>query len=101
MSSEAAVSPAPPRAREAEARRRLSLAQYVGFLPALVLYGAFFAVPLALIVAYSFWKVVDYNVVHDWTVDNYRYFFSVPTYVSTMWATAWVAGLSTLLTIAI
>src|SRR5207249_12216507 len=58
-------------------------------------------VPLALIVAYSFWKVVDYNVVHDWTVDNYRYFFSVPTYVSTMWATAWVAGLSTLLTIAI
>jgi len=99
MTEQAAVSPLPP--REAEARRRLSLTQYVGFLPALVLYGAFFAVPLALIVAYSFWKVVDYNVVHDWTLENYRYFFSVPTYVTTMWATAWVAGLSTLLTIAI
>jgi ABC-type spermidine/putrescine transport system permease subunit I len=99
MSEEAVVSPLPP--REAEARRRLSLAQYVGFLPALVLYGAFFVVPLGLIVAYSFWKVVDYNVVHDWTVGNYRYFFSVPTYVTTMWATAWVAGLSTALTIAI
>jgi ABC-type spermidine/putrescine transport system permease subunit I len=99
MSEEAVVSPLPP--REAEARRRLSLTQYVGFLPALVLYGAFFVVPLGLIVAYSFWKVVDYNVVHDWTLGNYRYFFSVPTNVTTMWATACVAGLSTALTIAI
>ena len=99
MSEEAVVSPLPP--REAQARRRLSLTQYAGFLPALVLYGAFFVVPLGLIVAYSFWKVVDYNVVHDWTLGNYRYFFSVPTYVTTMWATAWVAGLSTALTIAI
>jgi len=98
MSSEAAASPTLPRA---EARRRLSLTQYTGFLPALVLYGAFFAVPLGLIVAYSFWKVVDYNVVHEWTFGNYRYFFSVSTYVTTTWATAWVAALSTALTIAI
>jgi ABC-type spermidine/putrescine transport system permease subunit I len=81
--------------------RRIAPAQYVGFLPALVLYGAFFAVPLGLIVAYSFWKVVDYNIVHEWTFGNYRYFFSVPTYVKTTWATAWVAVLSTLLTIVI
>jgi spermidine/putrescine transport system permease protein len=100
MSEGAVASPAPPRQAGA-ARRRLSLTQYGGFLPALVLYGAFFAIPLALIVAYSFWKVVDYNVVHDWTLDNYRYFFSVPTYVTTVWATAWVAALSTALTIAI
>src|SRR2546421_10934608 len=100
MTTEAAASPLPPREAEA-ARRRFSLGEYVGFLPALVLYGAFFAVPLGLIVAYSFWKVVDYNVVHDWTVGNYRYCFSVPTYVTTTWATAWVAALSTALTIAI
>jgi spermidine/putrescine transport system permease protein len=100
MSSGAVVSPAQPRGAEA-ARRRLSLTQYAGFLPALVLYGAFFAVPLGLIVAYSFWKVIDYNVVHDWTFGNYRYFFSVSTYVTTTWATAWVAALSTALTIAI
>jgi ABC-type spermidine/putrescine transport system permease subunit I len=99
MSEGAAVSSLPP--REAEARRRLSLTQYVGFVPALVLYGAFFVVPLGLIVAYSFWKVVDYNVVHAWNLGNYRYFFSVPTYVATMWATVWVAALSTALTIAI
>ena len=65
--------------------------QYAGFLPALVLFGLFFALPLGLIVAYSFWETVDYNVVHHWTFDNYRYFFSVSTYVSTMWATIWVA----------
>jgi ABC-type spermidine/putrescine transport system permease subunit I len=100
MTTEAAASPLPPREAEAT-RRRLSLAQYTGFLPAIVLYGTFFAVPLGLIVAYSFWKVVDYNVVHEWTVGNYRYFFSVPTYVTTTWATAWVAALSTVLTIAI
>jgi spermidine/putrescine transport system permease protein len=81
--------------------RRFALAEYAGFAPALVLYGAFFAVPLGIVVAYSFWKVVDYNVVHDWTFDNYRYFFSVPTYVRTLWATVWVSVLATVLTIAV
>jgi len=54
-----------------------------------------------LIVCYSFWKTVDYNVVHDWTVENYRYFFSVPTYASTLWATVWVSVAATALTLAI
>ena len=73
-------------------------AQYAGFVPALVLFGLFFLVPLGLIVCYSFWQTVDYNVVHDWTLDNYRYFFSVPTYVSTLWATIWVSVAATALT---
>ena len=94
--------PAPALARE---RTRLlragSLGQYVGFVPAIVLFGAFFALPLALIVAYSFWQTVDYNVVHHWTLGNYRYFFSVTTYVSTMWATIWVAVLATAITIGV
>jgi spermidine/putrescine transport system permease protein len=57
----------------------------------------FFLVPLGLIVCYSFWTTVDYNVVHDWTLDNYHYFFSVPTYVSTFWATVWVSFAATAL----
>jgi ABC-type spermidine/putrescine transport system permease subunit I len=81
--------------------RRFSFSEYAGFIPAVVLYGLFFAVPLAIVVAYSFWEVVDYNVVHNWTLDNYRYFFSVPTYVTTLWATLWVSVLATALTIAI
>jgi ABC-type spermidine/putrescine transport system permease subunit I len=75
--------------------------QYLGFLPAIALYGLFFFVPLGLIVAYSFWQTVDYDVVHDWTFDNYHYFFSVSTYVSTMWATIWVSLAATALTIAV
>jgi ABC-type spermidine/putrescine transport system permease subunit I len=82
-------------------RRLASLAQYAGFLPAICLFGLFFAAPLGLIVAYSFWETIDYNVVHHWTFDNYHYFFSVSTYVSTMWATVWVAVLSTAITIGI
>src|SRR5437867_105967 len=77
------------------------LGEYAGFGPALVLFGVFFLVPLGLIVCYSFWQTVDYNVVHHWTVDNYRYFFSVPTYVSTMWATVWVSVAATALTLLI
>src|SRR5438046_1793823 len=77
------------------------LGEYAGFAPALVLFGVFFLVPLGLIVCYSFWQTVDYNVVHNWTVDNYRYFFSVPTYVSTFWATVWVSFAATVLTLVI
>src|SRR5712691_3998155 len=77
------------------------LTQYAGFLPALALFGIFFVAPLGLIVAYSFWETIDYNVVHHWSLGNYRYFFSVSTYVSTMWATIWVAVAATTATIAI
>jgi ABC-type spermidine/putrescine transport system permease subunit I len=77
------------------------LGEYAGFAPALVLFGVFFLVPLGLIVCYSFWQTIDYNVVHHWTVDNYRYFFSVPTYVSTFWATVWVSLAATVLTLVI
>src|SRR6266516_293136 len=77
------------------------LGEYAGFAPAIVLFGLFFLVPLGLIVCYSFWKTIDYNVVHDWTVDNYHYFFSVPTYVSTVWATVWVSVAATALTLVI
>jgi ABC-type spermidine/putrescine transport system permease subunit I len=74
-------------------------ASYGGFLPAVLLLGCFFLVPLGIVVCYSFWQVVDYNVVHRWTVDNYHYFFTTSTYVSTMWATLWVSVAATAITI--
>jgi spermidine/putrescine transport system permease protein len=102
MEGKVATAPAAPRARLGAVGDRLApFGEYAGFVPALLLFGFFFLVPLGLIVAYSFWRVVDYNVVHDWTLGNYRYFFSVGTYVSTFWATLWVAVLSTALTIAV
>jgi ABC-type spermidine/putrescine transport system permease subunit I len=82
-------------------RKRFAAAStsYAGFLPAVVLFGVFFLVPLGIIVLYSFWEVVNYQVVHHWTLSNYDYFFSVSTYVTTMWATLWVAVVATLITI--
>ena len=87
-----------------ERRRRLprigtGLTSYAGFIPAILLLGLFFLVPLGIIVCYSFWETIDYSVVHIWTTDNYRYFFSVSAYVSTMWATLWVAVLATVIAI--
>ncbi len=90
------------RADDRNGARRLAarLGPYAGFGPATLLFGLFFAAPLALIVAYSFWQVVDYDVVHDWTLENYTYFFRVPTYVRTLVATLWTAALATAITLA-
>jgi spermidine/putrescine transport system permease protein len=81
------------------ARIGAALASYLGFAPAIVLLGLFFLVPLGIIVCYSFWETYNYAVVHHWTFDNYHYFFTVPTYVSTMWATLWVSVLATAIAI--
>ena len=99
MPESATTAPAAEVRGRSRSRRGSSLAQYAGFLPALVLFGVFFLLPLGLIVAYSFWETVDYNVVHHWTLGNYRYFFSVPTYVTRTWVTLWVAIVATAATI--
>jgi spermidine/putrescine transport system permease protein len=88
---------------EQRARRRLGgkLTQYLGFVPATALFGTFFLIPLGLIVAYSFWQVRDYEIVHEWTFDNYNYLFSVPTYVRTFGATLLVTAAATAICIAV
>ena len=54
----AATAPAAARGRS-RLRGLARLGQYAGFLPALGLFGLFFALPLGLIVAYSFWETID------------------------------------------
>ena len=87
--------------RERPRRLAPAVASYAPFLPAVVLLGGFFLVPLGIIVCYSFWQVIDYNVVHRWTLDNYHYFFTVTAYVKTMWATLWVALVATGISLAL
>jgi spermidine/putrescine transport system permease protein len=96
-----ALSEASVDARASRPARRIgpAVTAYGGFLPAVLLLGGFFLVPLGIIVVYSFWQVIDYNVVHHWTLDNYRYFFSVGAYVSTMWSTLWVSIVATAITL--
>ncbi len=92
MTGAAAVTSAP---RGRISRLGSGLVSYVGFIPAILLLGLCFLVPLGIIVCYSFWDTIDYAVVHHWTLGNYTYFFSVSAYVSTMWATLWVAVVAT------
>jgi ABC-type spermidine/putrescine transport system permease subunit I len=92
---------APPRRRSSPLAAISRLGQYAGFSPAALLFGVFFFAPMALVVAYSFWRVVDYRIVQDWTFENYTYFFGVGTYVRTLVATLWMSALATFLTIAV
>jgi spermidine/putrescine transport system permease protein len=107
-SSTSSASSGPTAAVPAPARRRLrprelvrSLSQYTGFAPAMLLFGVFFAAPMALIVAYSFWTQNGYDVVAHWTLANYRSVFSTPVYVKTFLITLWMTAAATAVTLAV
>ncbi|HWD64196.1 MAG TPA: ABC transporter permease [Solirubrobacteraceae bacterium] len=79
----------------------LAVSQYLGFAPAMALFGLFFLAPMGLIVAYSFWTQDGYNVVSTWTLSNYQQIFSTPVYVSTFLTTLWMTAAATALTLAV
>jgi ABC-type spermidine/putrescine transport system permease subunit I len=102
VSSEPSAAVRAPSARTSRARRGvMALSQYTGFAPAMVLFGVFFAAPMALILAYSFWTQVGYQVVSNWTLANYQSVFSTPVYVNTFLVTLWMTAAATFLTLAI
>jgi len=67
----------------------------------MVLFGLFFAAPMGLIVAYSFWTQNGYQVVSHWTFANYQAVFNTPVYVNTFVVTLWMTAAATALTLAI
>jgi ABC-type spermidine/putrescine transport system permease subunit I len=69
--------------------------QYVGFVPAAVLFGVFFIAPLCLIVVYSFWLTKNYELVPAFTKDNYATIITTTTYVKTFGKTVLMAFLAT------
>ena len=87
--------------RSTKSSVRSRIAEYGGLLPAAVLLGGCFGFALVLTVLYSFWQVVDFEVVPDWTLENYRYFFTVDTYVRTFVATLAMVTVATALTLAV
>jgi spermidine/putrescine transport system permease protein len=89
-------------AHSAVGRRSIRwLGEYGGLLPAGLLLGGLFGFALVLTVLYSFWQVVEFEVVPDWTFGNYTYLFSVDTYVRTFAATLWMVAIATALTLAV
>jgi ABC-type spermidine/putrescine transport system permease subunit I len=107
-SSTTPVSSGPPAAvaapspRGSRVRRGVvAVSQYLGFAPAMVLFGLFFAAPMALIVGYSFWTQEGYKVVSHWTFANYQAVFNTPVYVNTFLVTLWMTAAATALTLAV
>lgn len=62
--------------------------------------GALFILPMATMVALSFWRVVDYNIVADWTLDNYERLIR-PLYLGIFWRTIKIALTVTVITLVI
>lgn len=87
--------------REASSPREPRSWQWLGFLPSAVLFGVFLGAPLVLVALYSVWKVVDYQVVHEWTLDNYQYLLTTAVYIKVAVRTLFIALVSTALSVGI
>lgn len=61
---------------------------------------AFFVLPMATMVLYSFWQVVDYQIVADFTLRNYRR-LTQDLYVTVFWRTMKISIYVTLLSLLI
>jgi spermidine/putrescine transport system permease protein len=66
---------------------------------AFVLVGLFLA-PMAMVLVFSLWRDVDFNLVPDWNVDNYAKFFAQATYLRTFAKTLIMAAAVTLAALA-
>lgn len=75
------------------------LGQYIGLVPSIALFGLFLGAPLLLVVLYSLWTVVDYQVVKDWTLDNFQYLLGTDAYLKVALRTLAITLASTVIAI--
>ena len=68
-------------------------------VPPLVWVSVFLFVPYLLLLCYSFWKVSNGNVVHEWNFENYAQLFKNPMYLQVLFRSMRIAGCVTLLTL--
>lgn len=74
-------------------RARSGLVRGWPFLPAGVVLLVLFLLPMVVMVAFSLWRTnSNLDIVPDWTLDNYIYFFSEGTYLRTFLKTLIMAG---------
>ena len=62
--------------------------------------GVLFILPMATMVLLSFWRVVDYNIVAEWTLANYER-LTRPLYLGIFWRTIKIALLVTLISLVV
>jgi spermidine/putrescine transport system permease protein len=88
-----------------EARHRSSTRDGTGtpvpwaILPSVALQLALFAAPLAIMLLYSFWTSRNYQIVAEWTLDNYKTFFASWTYPWVLFRTLWTSFIITTVTL--
>lgn len=91
-----------PARRPTDVRFRLSLGLAVFLLPPLIALLALFVVPISLMVAYGFWTVDDnYRIDRTLSLVQYRKVFAEPIYLGTLFDSAWLAALTTLVCLAL
>ncbi len=61
-------------------------------LPPLVWVALFLLIPYLLMLCYSFWSVVDGNVVHHWNLGNYGELITKDVYRATLLRSMWIAA---------
>lgn len=71
-----------------------------GLVPMYGVLLALFVVPMGVMFVYSFWTTQNFQIVHDWTLANYRTFFASTTYPKVLLRTLVTAVIITALTIA-
>src|SRR5882724_11909580 len=66
-------------------------------VPPLLWVAVFLLIPYALLFCYSFWTVSpSQELVHSWTLDNYRQLIDVNVYLQTLFRSMWIAARVTL-----
>lgn len=79
-------------------RSRIAALTFLG--PSGLWLAAFFLLPMATIVLFSFWRVVDYNLTPDFTLRNYEKLLQ-PLYLSVFWRTLKISIYVTVLSLLI
>jgi ABC-type spermidine/putrescine transport system permease subunit I len=93
MTTDAAsgADPAPLAGSRSGARRQAG--RLAPLVPGLGLLVLLFLIPMGFMILFSFWRTdPNFNVVPDWNLDNYRRFFTVPTYLRTFGKTLLMAS---------
>src|SRR6059058_4725716 len=81
-------------ARRLRSRRSIGLALVLG-PPLLWMIGLYLA-PLIYLLITSFWQVINYQLVQQWTLTNYKQIFSDPVWTRVLFRTVVMATLVTL-----
>lgn len=90
------------RRRSADHRPHRGLQHPAMPLPAVLYVSVTLLVPLVVLVVYSFWPTSPTGqILHTWTIDNYRRFFTESAYPTLLLRTLWFVGLSSAAAVAV